>query len=199
VSESTGPYSLWTGSDRDLEFSGGTAYMLVSGGAPAEGAPRHLGIANVDSAERARAMLRETARADLVWRMLWTRVSRFGEPAEPARYLFMVGMDPAPGSDADARAEFDRFYTDVHVPEVVAAGGYLCGTRLRRLGEPGAPTPTRPEFCAVYDADEAAGRAKLASFETRSTGRPRAAYSEGPPSWQGRTTAWRLLYRRVTP
>jgi hypothetical protein len=196
VNESIGPYSLWVGSDGDLGLSGVTAYTLMSGGALAEGAPRHLGIANFDSAEEAGATLRETACDGLVWRMLWTRISRFGEPADPARYLFMVGMDPAPGSDADARAEFERFYTGVHVPEVVAAGGYACGTRLRRLGE---PAPTGPEFCAVYDADETAGQAKLASFETRSAGRPRVAYSEGPPSWQGRTTAWRLLYRRVTP
>ena len=54
-----------------------------------------------------------------VWRMIWRHVSSSGTASEPPHSIFMVGMNVPPGTDEAGLAEFNAFYTNIHVPEVV--------------------------------------------------------------------------------
>ena len=78
-------------------------------------------------------------------------------------------LHPDPRSDVGPRwlAEFNTFYTNIHVPEVMAHRGYRRGTRFERHCEFRHPQP---------------GRRPLSS---------------GPPTWEKHDTLWRLVYRRI--
>ena len=130
------------------------------------------------------------------WRLLWRRlVPESGElGAGAALYIYMVGMDVPAGTDQQGLNEFNDFYTKTHVPEVVAAGSFLRGTRYELYRELRHPEPAAPRFLAVYEGDEK-------SLETRAgrvsgSAKP-APLSSGPPAWEGHVTAWRLMYRRL--
>ena len=96
----------------------------------------------------------------------------------------MVGMNVPADTDAAGLAEFNEFYTNIHVPEVMAIRGYSRGTRLELHRAFLHPEPGCPRFCAVYETDPNAkpGRRPLSS---------------GPPTWEKHDTLWRLAYRRV--
>jgi len=127
------------------------------------------------------------------WRLMWHRmVPEKGElGGNGAPYLYFVAMDEAPGSDAKGLQEFNDFYTNIHVPEVVEICKFLSGIRYQLHRELRHPEPKSPCYLAVYEADEASLQAR----------KDRAAnptpLSSGPPSWEGHITAWRLLYKRI--
>ena len=127
------------------------------------------------------------------WRLLWHRmVPEHGElGGNAAPYLYFVAMDEAPGSDAQGLREFNDFYTNIHVPEVVEVSKFLSGIRYQLYRELRHPEPKSPGYLAVYEADESSLQAR----------KDRAAnptpLSSGPPSWEGHLTAWRLLYKRL--
>jgi hypothetical protein len=130
------------------------------------------------------------------WRLLWHRlIPEAGElGAGGAPYIFIVGMDVPVGTDEQGLREFNDFYTEIHVPEVVAASKFLNGVRYEIFRDFRHPEPGSPRFLAVYEANEEslevrAQRAKDAGAATR--------LSSGPPTWEGHLTAWRLLYRRL--
>src|SRR5207302_1505215 len=102
-----------------------------------------------------------------------------------------VGTNVPADTDATDLAEFNAFYTDTHVPEVMAGGGYARATRFELYREFAHPAPGCPRFCAIYEADAEA-------TETRAARRAvRATLSPGPPVWAQRDTVWRLVYRRI--
>ena len=72
-------------------------------------------------------------RAKTVWRMLWRQVSVTGSTDQPPASIFMVGMNIPADTDASGLAEFNAFYTETHVPEVMAYGGYARATRFELL------------------------------------------------------------------
>src|SRR5947208_1010162 len=80
-----------------------------------------------------------------------------GIMAEAFSYPFMywVGMHTAPDTDEAALAEFNEFYTNIHVPEVMAYRGFCRGTRFELYREFRHPQPGCPRFCAIYEADKA--------------------------------------------
>ena len=91
-----------------------------------------------------------------VWRMLWHPARHVRErPAGPDS-IFMVGMNVPADTDAAGLAEFNEFYTNTHVPEVMAYGGYARGTRFELHRAFAHPVPGSPRFCAIYEADAAA-------------------------------------------
>src|ERR1700730_18260376 len=100
-------------------------------------------------------------RAKTVWRMIWRQVSTTGSTDRAPESIFLVGMNVPADTDAAGLAEFNAFYTETHVPEVVAGGGYARGTRFELYQEFAHPAPGCPRFCAIYEADAhaTAGRA----------------------------------------
>jgi hypothetical protein len=132
-------------------------------------------------------------RAKTTWRMIWRQLSVAGSTQQPPASIFLVGMNVPPDTDAQDLAEFNTFYTDTHVPEVMAGGGYARGTRFELYREFAHPAPGSPRFCAVYEADEAATEER----PTRRAERP--PLSSGPPAWEQHDTLWRLVYRRIPP
>src|SRR5919199_916351 len=75
-------------------------------------------------------------------------------------FMYWVGMNTPPDTDPAAVAEFSRFYSTVHVPEVVASNpGFVRGTRWERHRAFRHPQAGCPRFCALYEADGAATQA----------------------------------------
>ena len=132
-------------------------------------------------------------RAKTVWRMIWQQISATGSNDQAPESVFVVGMNVPADTDATGLAEFNSFYTDTHVPEVMAYGGYARGTRFELYREFAHPAPGCPRFCAIYEADAAATEARDARRAARGT------LSSGPPAWEKRDTVWRLVYRRLPP
>jgi hypothetical protein len=132
-------------------------------------------------------------RAKTVWRMIWRQLSVTGSTSQPPESIFIVGMNVPADADATALAEFNTFYTETHVPEVMAYGGYARGTRHELYREFAHPAPGCPRFCAIYEADAAATESR----ESRRAAR--APLSSGPPVWENHDTIWRLVYRRIPP
>ncbi len=130
-------------------------------------------------------------RAKTVWRLLWRQIAAMGSNAGPPESIFMVGMNVPAGIDAAGLAEFNSFYDETHVPEVMAAGGYASATRFELYRDFAHPQPGCPRFCAIYEADAAATDAR----ESRRVAR--ATLSPGPPTWEQHETIWRLVYRRI--
>lgn len=126
-----------------------------------------------------------------VWRMLWHQIATRGTAAEPPDSIFMVGMNVPPDTDAAGLAEFNTFYSNTHVPEVMEYGAYARGTRLELHRAFAHPEPGCPRFCAVYEADAATTAQRN---ERRSN---RAPLSSGPPTWEQHDTIWRLVYKRI--
>ena len=129
------------------------------------------------------------------WRLIWRRFAPAGgELGAAAPYLYFVAMNVPPDTDQQGLTEFNDFYTNIHVPEVVALNRFLRGTRYELHREFRHPAPGSPRFLAVYEGDEAAigARAERAA-------NPGAAgrLSSGPPTWEAHDTLWRLWYRRI--
>jgi hypothetical protein len=85
--------------------------------------------------------------------------------------------------------EFNAFYTNIHLPEIVAVLGFRSGTRYEIHRAFSHPPPGAPRFLAVYEADDDAIRALGKGA--------RPTFSPGPKAWEARETLWRLAYRRV--
>jgi hypothetical protein len=129
------------------------------------------------------------SRIELRWRMIWRQIAATGPVAQPPASIFVVGIDPPFDADAAALAEFNDFYTHVHVPEVVANWGYTRATRYELARQFLHPAPGAPRYCAVYESDDPAA-------PTPSAGK--VPESSGPAVWRDHTTPWRLTYRRLT-
>lgn len=129
------------------------------------------------------------------WRMIWHRlVPEHGElGAGGAPYLYFVAMNVPPDTDAQGLQEFNDFYTNIHVPEVVDISAFRSGTRYELYREFRHPEPGCPRFLAVYEADDKS-RQRMAERRANPGG---ATLSSGPPSWEAHDTLWRLWYRRI--
>jgi hypothetical protein len=130
-----------------------------------------------------------------MWRMIWKRLSSCGSASQPPHSIFMVGMNIPPDTDAAGLAEFNAFYTNIHVPEVMAHRGYDRGTRFELYRAFRHPEPGCPRFCAIYEADETTTAATQQARINPQSGR--SSLSSGPPTWEKHDTLWRLVYRRI--
>jgi hypothetical protein len=156
-----------------------TTYMARNDGPP-EGRPTYTALPNA---------WRETAKTR--WRIIWRQMAEAGSLDEPPYSIFIVGINPpARATDADI-AEFNEFYTNVHVGEVMAASKYGRGNRWEQERAFVHPDPGCPRYLALYEADDVTGK----ELEANPTG-PRGL-SVGPIVWQEHTTPWRLVYNRV--
>jgi hypothetical protein len=127
--------------------------------------------------------------------MIWRRLASCGTANQPPHSIYMVGMNVPPDTDAAGLAEFNEFYTNIHVPEVMAYRGFCRGTRFELYREFRHPQPGCPRFCAIYEADKATTEANQQRRDTPQPGR--SPLSSGPPTWEKHDTLWRLTYRRI--
>jgi hypothetical protein len=130
--------------------------------------------------------------AESRWRLIWRQVSAAGSSGQPPRSIFLVGMNVPPETAPAGLAEFNDFYTNVHVPEVMALRGYARGSRFELHREFRHPQPGCPRFCAVYEDTRVAQKANGAG-----PAQAQGALSSGPPTWEAHDTLWRLVYRRI--
>ena len=129
------------------------------------------------------------------WRLMWKRlVPEHGElGAGEAPYLYFVAMNVPPDTDAKGLQEFNDFYTNIHVPEVVDISAFRSGVRYELHKELKHPEPGSPQFLAVYEADDKS-RQRMAERRANPGG---AKLSSGPPTWEAHDTLWRLWYKRI--
>ena len=118
--------------------------------------------------------------------------------AEAFSYPFMywVGMNTAPDTDAAALAEFNAFYSKTHVPEVLANNpGFVRGSRYELL-QPDPRGDFGPRWLAIYEMD---GEAAARTYAQRNDGPPegRPTYTPGPAAWRQTQTMWRMIWRRL--
>lgn len=191
-------------------FVRGTRYELLQPDPRGDFGPRWLAVYEMDSEAAARTYAQRNdgpaqgrpaytpgpaawQQMQIVWRMMWRRLATCGTASQPPHSIFLVGMNVPPDTDATGLAEFNAFYTDIHVPEVMALRGYHRGTRFELYREFRHPQPGCPQFCAIYEADAATTAALQ-----QSTPRPGGSQlSSGPPTWEKHDTLWRLVYRRI--
>ena len=170
--------SLLTGSRNPGE-------LFVLDGVAARGfrPPRLLTVA---PAVNATALEDETpAELRRVWAVTYRQIAETAPRQSVPHAIYLLGVNPPDGLSPDELAEFNRFYTDVHLREVAERRHALRAVRYELVDEFKPPYPSAPSYLAAYelDADSAAVR--------RHTG---PAYSPGPTVWQKHTTPWRLWY-----
>jgi hypothetical protein len=123
---------------------------------------------------------------DLKWRMIWRRFAESAPAGGTPEEIFIIGMEPPASASPAEVAEFNDFYTKVHLPEVVERGGYARGTRQELYRQFLHPEPHCPRYLALYETDKKASGAL-----------PASATTPGPAIWDQREVAWRLVYRRL--
>jgi hypothetical protein len=122
----------------------------------------------------------------LQWRLIWRSFARTAEPEGTPEQIFLVGMSPPATAGPAELAEFNDFYTNIHLPEVVERGGYGRGIRLELYRDLLHPAPGAPRYCALYETEKEASGVL-----------PTSATTPGPAVWDQRVVPWRLVYRRL--
>jgi hypothetical protein len=130
------------------------------------------------------------------WRLIWERVAPVAGDigSGDAPFLYFVAMNVPPDTDAKGLAEFNDFYTNVHVPEVVKMSKFIRGHRYHLKREFLHPAPGSPEFLAVYEGNQESMDQRTA---LRNGAGGDARLSSGPPTWEAHDTLWRLMYKRL--
>lgn len=194
-------------------FIRATRYELEEQDARGDYGPRWLAVYEMDGEDAASTYIRRNdgppegrpkysagpalwQRYEGWWRLIWHRLvpeqGDLGSAAAP--YIYLVGMDVPSGTSAQDLKDFSDFYTNTHVPEVVALSDFLRGSRFELESDFRHPAPGSPRFLAVYEADDRALATRAERAANPGTGSP---LSSGPPAWEAHATAWRLMYRRI--
>jgi hypothetical protein len=79
------------------------------------------------------------------------------------RYILTVATSPLPGRED----EFNRWYDEVHLAEVLAVPGFGSAARFVADGEPAG---TAPRYLAIYDIDSDDIDATMHAFQQFSAG-----------------------------
>ena len=122
------------------------------------------------------------------WSLVYRRLTQTGPRGVEPHAIYLLGVNPPPDATDDELEEFNRFYNEVHLPEVAERRHALRAVRFELVHEVRPPYQGAPRFLAVYEVDEesAANRRHVGP-----------KYSAGPPVWQQHKTPWRLWYRRL--
>lgn len=109
-------------------------------------------------------------------------------------FMYWVGMDTDPRTTPEALAEFNRFYSTVHVHEVIAAHpGFVSVTRWELVD---SNSTTGPRWLAIYEMENEAA----AEQYVKDNARPwlhRRKYSPWPAARKRAKTVWRLLWHQL--
>jgi hypothetical protein len=120
-----------------------------------------------------------------VWAVTYRQIAETTARQSAPYAIYLLGVNPPDGLSSHELAEFDAFYTDVHLREVAERRHALRAVRYERVDEIKPPYPSAPSYLAAYELDEASAAVR------KHTG---PAYSPGPAVWQRHTTPWRLWY-----
>jgi hypothetical protein len=111
-------------------------------------------------------------------------------------YLYCIGLDTPADADDSIVAEFDEFYTRVHMPDVLAENaGFTLGHRYE-LSVPDDRGLPAPRWVAFYETD-AEGARRYVERDESAGASDRPAYTEGPIPWPDLRPAWRVIWRSV--
>lgn len=168
-----------------LAASGHRGELYVLDGVAARGfrPPRLLTVAPLVNAT---AREHETpAELRQAWAVTYRQIAETAPRQSMPYAIYLLGVNPPEGASSDELAEFNGFYTDVHLREVAERRNALRAVRYERVEEIKPPYPSAPSYLAAYELDEASAAVR------RHTG---PAYSPGPTVWQQHTTPWRLWY-----
>jgi hypothetical protein len=68
-----------------------------------------------------------------------------------AKYVFPVFTNPTPGQEA----EFNRWYDEDHLADVIEVPGFVAATRFRLAADqfPGNPAPPTHRYLALYEIE----------------------------------------------
>ena len=196
ASSASGQLVLWQGWEPrrtvDLEQAidlltapGHRGELFVLDGVAARGfrPPRLL---TITPAADATALEHETpAELRRVWAVTYRQIAETAPRQSVPYAIYLLGVNPPETLSPQELAEFNRFYTDVHLREVAERRRALRAVRYERVAEIKPPYPSAPSYLAAYELDETSAAAR------RHTG---PAYSAGPTVWQQHTTPWRLWY-----
>jgi hypothetical protein len=68
-----------------------------------------------------------------------------------AKFTFLVLTNAVPGREE----EFDRWYTEQHLPDVLRVPGIMSAQRFRRAVQPRGAAPQPWQYMALYECDAA--------------------------------------------
>ncbi len=95
-------------------------------------------------------------------------------------------------NEGPPRAQFEQWYDDVHLPELVSRKGFSFGARLGRVGAPIGAEP--PAYLAAYGVDD------IATFEGALRGPSwGGAFESGVSRWSRSYFEVRACYRAEPP
>lgn len=131
--------------------------------------------------------LEQEAPAELrrVWAVTYRQIAETASRQSVPYAVYLLGVNPPDGISPEQLAEFNEFYTSVHLREVAERRHALRAVRYERVDEIKPPYPSAPSYLATYELDEASAAVRRHSGP---------AYSRGPAVWQQHTTPWRLWY-----
>jgi len=132
------------------------------------------------------------------WRLMWRHL--INAPSDTkvssAPYMYLVGMTAAAGANEAELAQFNAFYNDIHVGEVMKGYGFVSSARYQCMREFMHPAPGCPDFLAMYGIQDKAAAELF--MKGRLVADPSGnSFSAGPDVWMNRDTRWRLTYRLV--
>lgn len=107
-----------------------------------------------------------------------------------AKHFFIALTNPVPGKET----EFNKFYDEIHVPDVLAAPGWVAAQRFRLASEQRSDQSPPYRYAAVYEVECEEGKI-LEALKQRPDigpiGRP------NPPLWEARNEVW--IYTKIGP
>src|SRR5947209_18730241 len=120
------------------------------------------------------------------------------DPAFAYPFAYWVGMDTDPRTSTEALAEFNRFYSNTHVGEVIAAHtGFVTASRWELVEQdPRGGAHAGPRWLTVYEMQVEA----VAERYVKDNERPwlhRRKYSPWPSARKRAKTVWRMIWRQV--
>ena len=116
-----------------------------------------------------------------------------------APLMYWVGMNTPQNASETEVEQFNRFYTETHLDEVLRNNpGFLRATRYE-LCEPDPRGDFGPRWLAIYEMqDEDAAKLYIARNDSPERANA-SAYTPGPPLWGQAQLVWRLLWKRLAP
>lgn len=128
------------------------------------------------------------------WRVFYERITQTAEPAGNPGAILIIGIDPPADVDDQELREFDTYYSEAHLPQVTAAGGFRRASRYAMHHTIAHPGPSCPRYLAVYELDDGNHRSIDAARRRLRT----ASTTAGPHVWLRHLTPWRLWYRNIS-
>jgi hypothetical protein len=105
-----------------------------------------------------------------------------------AKHIFVALTNPVPGKEA----EFNKFYDEVHLPDVLGSPGWVAAQRYRLTSEQRPDMSPPYKYAAIYEVDCEDGKILQAVKQRPDIGligRP------NPPLWEARNEVW--IYTKI--